>query len=426
LVVHDLEVEGDGGFDGGDVEFAEGALHGGDGFGSGGAVDDEFADHGIVVGGDAVAGVGVGVDADAWAAGEAEFLDQAGGGSEISRRVFGVDAAFDGVAELGDVALFDGEGHPRGDADLFFDQVDAGDLFGDGVLDLDAGVHFQQIEVLFFVDEVFDGAGVDVAGGSDQTDGGFAELFARLALESGARGFFDELLVAALHGAVAFPEVDGVAAMVGHDLDFDVAAELDVFFDVDGGVFEGVFGFGLGLLQAGAQGDVVVGDAHAATATAGGGFDDDGVADFFGDAEGDFFIVDRAVGAGDGGDFGLFRQVFAGDFIADGGHGADGGADEFDLAASADFGEVRVLGEEAVAGMDRLNVRDFGGGDDAGNVQIGFGGWGFADADGLIGEFEICSILVGRRVNDGGLDAHLAAGADDPQGDLTAICYQYL
>ena len=41
-IVHDLEMERDGGLDRGDVKFTEGALHGGDRLGAGGAVNDQL------------------------------------------------------------------------------------------------------------------------------------------------------------------------------------------------------------------------------------------------------------------------------------------------------------------------------------------------------------------------------------------------
>ncbi len=51
-----------------------------------------------------------------------------------------------------------------GDEDLRADEVDAGDAFGDGVFDLDAGVHFDEEPVIFIhVVEEFDGSGVVVA-----------------------------------------------------------------------------------------------------------------------------------------------------------------------------------------------------------------------------------------------------------------------
>ena len=109
----------------------------------------------------------------------------------------------------------------------------------------------------------------------------------------------------------------GVAVVVGDDLHFDVPAELDILFDVDGGVLERVFRLGLGLAKAGLEGDVVVGDAHAPPAATGRGFDDDGVADFAGDFQGLLFVVDRAVAAGHGGHLGFAGQLLARDLVAD-------------------------------------------------------------------------------------------------------------
>ena len=56
-------------------------------------------------------------------------------------------------------------------------------------------------------------------------------------------------LMAALHAAVAFPEVDRVAVVIGEDLDFDVPRVLDVLFQIDVAVAEGGLGFGPRLLQ---------------------------------------------------------------------------------------------------------------------------------------------------------------------------------
>ena len=44
----------------------------------------------------------------------------------------------------GDLVLRSGSGSPDGDAQLPFDQVEAGDRLGDRVLDLQAGVHLHE------------------------------------------------------------------------------------------------------------------------------------------------------------------------------------------------------------------------------------------------------------------------------------------
>ncbi len=70
----------------------------------------------------------------------------------------------------GDVVLRDRQLLPRRDADLQLDQVDAGDHLGDRVLDLQAGVHLHEEELVGPVggDDELDGARagvVDAAGG---------------------------------------------------------------------------------------------------------------------------------------------------------------------------------------------------------------------------------------------------------------------
>ena len=47
------------------------------------------------------------------------------------------------------------------------------------------------------------------------------------------------------------------------------------------------------------------------------------------------------------------------------------GADPDDAVALDDLGELRVLGEEAVAGMDGVGVDDLGGRDDVRDVEVG-------------------------------------------------------
>ena len=50
-----------------------------------------------------------------------------------------------------------------GDSELLAHEVDARDLFGDGVLDLQAGVHLEERDGAVFADEELAGAGADVA-----------------------------------------------------------------------------------------------------------------------------------------------------------------------------------------------------------------------------------------------------------------------
>ena len=98
-----------------------------------------------------------------------------------------------------------------------------------------------------------------------------------------------------------------------------------------------------------------------------------------------------------------------------------GRPDERDVRRDADVGELGVLGEKAVAGMDRVGAGDLGGGDDARNVEIRLARRRRADADVVVGEAHVQRFAIGLGVDGDRLHAELAAGADDAQRDLAAI-----
>ena len=94
--------------------------------------------------------------------GRGEGGDGAGRGQEVAARVLAVDAELEGVAAQFGVVV--AELLAVGDAEHLADQVDAGDLLGDRVLHLEAGVDLQEGDRAVLADEELDGAGADVAG----------------------------------------------------------------------------------------------------------------------------------------------------------------------------------------------------------------------------------------------------------------------
>ena len=420
-VFHDLELERDGRFDPADDVFAEGALHAEDGVVAVGSDSDEFADHGVVIRRDAVASIDVGIDADAAAAGGVVEFDLAGGGLEVVRGVFGVDAALDGVGARGGVDDVLGEVFAGGDEDLLFDEVASVNFLGDGVFDLDAGVHFHEVEAAVVIDEELHGAGVFVANFLRKSDGGIAHFFAHRRVHQGRGAFLDDLLVATLDGAIAFAQMDDVPVGVGDDLKLDVVRVDDEFLDVNVGVSEGFIGFHASGVETLDERDFVVRHAHAASTAAGDGFDHDGETDAFDDGAGFVFGGHDAVAAGRNRDAGLNGVGAGGGFVA---HGADGGrlgADEFDVAALANLREVGVFREETVARMDGIDVGDLGRADDAVDLQVAIGAGRRADADGFVGELNVERIDVGLGENSDGFYAEFAAGPQNAQGNFATI-----
>src|SRR3546814_18579519 len=93
------------------------------------------------------------------------------------------------------------------------------------MFDLDARVHLDEIETAIFVQE-FEGAGAAVADAFARLDAETADFGALFVGDARRRRFLDDFLVAALHRAIAFAEMAGIALTIGQPMELDVAREL--------------------------------------------------------------------------------------------------------------------------------------------------------------------------------------------------------
>ena len=83
--------------------------------------------------------------------------------------------------------------------------------------------------------------------------------------------------------------------------------------------------------------------------------------------------------------------------------------------------EARLLGKEAIAGMDRLCSRLHGTGEHSIVVEVALGKTRAADAIRLVGKLHVQRVRIGRGINGDGLDAHIAARADNTDRDFSAV-----
>ena len=227
--------------------------------------------------------------------------------------------------------------------------------------------------------------------------------------------------MAALERAVALAEVDRLAIAVAEHLEFDVARVGEIFLHVDGVVAERRAGLGRRLAHQAFELVVGLDDLHSAPAAARRGLDQDRIADLLGELVRLGDAGQRAGGAGDQREAELGGGPLGLDLVA---HDPDMlglRADPDDAVAFDDLGELRVLGQEAVAGVDRVGVDDLGGRDDVRDVEVGFGRWRRADAHRLVGEAHVHCIGIRGRVYRDRLDAQFMACAMDTQRDLAAV-----
>ena len=221
------------------LELVQDAAHTLDGVLARNGPYDELTYHRVVIEGYFVTLVDVAVDAHAYAVRLYELADDARTGDKTVLGIFRADAALDGVAALEEVFLPEAQRLAHGHAELFLHEVNAHHLLGYGVLNLQAGVHLEEIEVAVLVDEELYGARAAVVDGLGCGHGLLAHLLAELRGEERRGAFLDDFLVAALHGALTVVQVYDVAVGVAKDLELYMVGFLDKFLKVNGVVTKG-------------------------------------------------------------------------------------------------------------------------------------------------------------------------------------------
>lgn len=281
-----------------------------------------LCEHGIVVGSDDSASETVStIQTDTVATSTAVDLNAAGVRLEALGRVLGGDTALDGEPPGGDAVLGEaelGEGGAGGDLDLGGDDVDARDLLGDGVLDLDAGVDLDEVVPVLLVDEELRGAGVAVADRLCEADGVVEHGVADLGGKVLGRGDLDDLLVPPLDGAVTLVQVHDVAMVVTEELHLDVLGLVEEALDEDGAVAEGGLCLGRGALEVLLQRFLVADHTHATATASVGGLDDDGEAILVGEALDLLKLLHCALCSGDDGHVCLDGDLSGRDLVSEG------------------------------------------------------------------------------------------------------------
>ena len=352
---------------------------------------------------------------------QAQRAQRAGTGQETGFRILGVEPHFDGMAVLADVLLRQRQGLAGGHAQLPFHQVQPGHHLGDGVFHLQAGVDLHEIEAAGGIDDEFDGAGIGVIDRARRLHRRGAHRRAQVRGEEGRGRFLQHLLVAPLRRAFAFVEVQRVAVRVGEHLDLDVARRFDVTLQQHAVAAERALRLALAAFEVRQELVRRTHDAHALAAAAVRGLDHQRIADAVGFALQCFRRLVLPGVAGDHRHAGGLHQLLGSCLAAHPAHGRGGRADEGQTGRGHGVGEVRVLAEEAVAGMHRLRARrprDF---DDRIAAQITVRRPRPADGPGLVRLAHVLRVGVGLRIHGHGADAEAPRRADDAAGDFAAV-----
>ena len=168
------------------------------------------------------------------------------------------------------LGLLDVQRLARGDPQLVGHQVAPRDRLGDRVLDLQPGIHLEEVEVARVVEQEFDRAGALVADGRAPRSAQPSPIRSRSAgIDGRRRRLLDDLLVPSLGGAVALAQVNAVPVPVEQDLDLYVARTVEQPFQDQALVAEGAGRLATGGRQGIGQVGRVADDVHPLPAPAG-------------------------------------------------------------------------------------------------------------------------------------------------------------
>ena len=207
--------------------------------------------------------------------------------------------------------------HPNGS----LHDVDSGDHFGNAVFDLHPGVDFQHGIVAIGIHQEFNRGRAAVTSFPQQAGRGFGGLQPLHGIDRRSRRFFDQLLVAALAGAIPVKQVDGVAVGVTQTLHFHVPCLFEEFLDVHRTGAKGCQRFTGCRFNRTAKLRRFTHDPHATPPTTGRGFHDDRETNLLGHGHRFVHILNRVFRARENRRAHFAGQFLRADFVAQKPHG---------------------------------------------------------------------------------------------------------
>ena len=210
-------------------------------------------------------------------------------------------------------------------------------------------------------------------------------------------------------------------AEIEKDLRFHMARARQVFLDVDRGVAEIGVRFAPGTIKRGGKLARIVDHAHALATTAEGCLDRDRVTEFFAQRGDRLDRLGRFGSPWHHRDLGLSRMTPGSNLVSHRLDGCGRGTDPGDAGPGYRLGEPGVLGEKAIAGMNRIGPSGRRDLEDLLGVEVGLGSRCRAHVPGFISQLHMQRVTIEVGIDGNRVDAHLLGSADDPHRDLSPV-----
>ena len=343
---------------------------------------------------------------------------------EVAAGVLGVDPELDRVPADRRIAV--AQRLALGDAEHLPHQVQPGDLLRDRVLHLEPGVHLEEADGAVLTDQELARAGSDVARlGQDRLRGGVQPLLLLDRQERGRR-LLDQLLVPPLQRTVPGRDDHHVAVRVGQALSLHVPRPVQVPLDEALAATERRHGLTGRRLEE--RRDLVQGAGHLepAAAAAERRLDRDRQAVLRRKGHHRVGVGYRVRGARHQRCTDLLGDVPGLDLVAQRVDRRGRRPDPDQSGVDHRGREARVLGQEAVAGMDRVGPAAPGDVDDLVDVQVGLGGSTAAQRVRLAGQPDEQCVGIRLGVDGNAAQPGIGGRPDHADRNLSPIGDQHL
>ena len=286
---------------------------------------------------------------------------------------------------------------------------------------LHARVHLNKEKLAVFIQE-FKRARAAIADAFARRHASLADFFALRRRDKRRGGFFDNLLMTALHGTIALAQINRIAVFIRQHLNFHMAWALQKAFHVHHRVAKGRFRFGAGHFYGFEQIFFLFHHAHTAPTAAARCLDNHRETHLIRRFQ-DFARVvgQRPVRPRHARHARFNHRFFGGYFVAHQADGIGARADEHKARIFHLLGKIGVFRQKAVAGVDCIRAGNFGGGDDGGDVQIALRAGRRPDAHAFVCQLNVQAVFIGFGMHGNGGNAHLAAGAQYAQSNFASV-----
>ena len=313
-----------------------------------------------------------------------------------------------------------------GNAELLTNQIQAGNLFRDGVLHLQSSVHLQEGDGAVGTDQELTGASTLVASLTQNCAGCLVEALVLLITQVGGGCLLDKLLVTALQGAVTGGYHHNVAVRIRQALGLNVAGGVQEAFNEAFATAECCGGFTNSGFVHLDDAFTVTGNLNAAATATECGLHRDGQTVLICESNNLIGRLDRVLSTGHQGSAHLLRDVAGSHLITQLGNGLGGGANPGQTSVNALLRELCVLRKETVAGVYSVSTGAASDFNELVHHQVGLCRGGASESVGCIGKLYMLGVAVGVSVDGDGLQALITGRTNHADSNFAAVSNQNL